>query len=255
MTILTVIPPLAMADSYRAGTIFLFLPQLMKNTGYANYVRELSDNIANFTILDNGAYEGSLDTALFIEAMRDIDPDEVVIPDVLGDAKMSLTLAADFFSYRHHLPGLRYMLVAQGKTVNEIWDMLLVAIARHPSITTIGLPKHLVTTVDTHARVVLTNRIKEMYQDRFDIHFLGSSPALPNEIMYVSNMVRSMDTSMPFAFAWHGLNIGHPDVEHGGRTDAERPTDYFNRPAQEFDIALVNKNIETMKSWCASADL
>jgi hypothetical protein len=227
----------------------MLLPQLMvrDDSRYKDFAKRVTTLGTGYVIMDNGAYEAA-DTfphASLVAMAQTQGVDELVIPDVLGSMEGTLGRLHQFDAATvriRHKRRLRYMFVAQGRDMSECLESVRQAVEATNFITTIGLPKHLVKTVAGTARVVLAARIHARFP-HLDIHFLGSAPSWPDEILQ-ANHVRSMDTSMPFAFAWHGKAMD-ADVIDG----CERPSDYFDRPASEFPAELVQQNINKMVEW------
>jgi hypothetical protein len=134
-----------------------------------------------------------------------------------------------------------YMAVVQGKSIKECRDCIK-AFADYPFVSTLGIPKHLIRSVGIHTRMDLARWVDENLPHRFGIHFLGSSPLWLEEIKYVNDIVRSMDTSMPFVQAYHGKKV---DSGSGH----ERPPNYFLKDKDSFEPDLVRYNVGTMLEW------
>lgn len=250
MTQLALIPPLCMSDDFTEGECFLYLPQLMGSATYDRYVWRSNTKLA-YTILDNGAFEGVETTPLsLLEMAKNLNVDEVVVSDVLGDFSGTIKAVHHFERMTAALRARMtyspsYMGVVQGDTmqkcfacVNELIDT--------PLITTIGLPKHLVRTVEKTARISLTAYIRRKYGD-YPIHFLGGAPQWPEEILYAARRgVRSMDTSMPFVYAYHKDNIFEASGRH---VVHERPPEYFRLPKARYPEVYVDTNVKTLQRW------
>lgn len=248
MTELALIPPLVLQEHYtRRHGFHLFLPQLMHYEVYKRYVKD-AIGPRSYTILDNGAFEGEVDiTSMALMKMAiELGVDEVVVPDTLGDMAATIAKADEFNDFLKHNAtsehyGKNYMGVVQGKTIEECWQCIehFVDLGY---VTTIGLPKHLVKTVQLDTRIVLAKEILEELGDGFDIHFLGSSPLWLSEISHVHKTVRSMDTSMPFVQAYY-------EKEINGNEGKERPDNYFKAGLHNFRHDLVKHNVEIMTKW------
>jgi hypothetical protein len=245
---LALIPPLSLVSRY-AGPIngtYMLLPQLFGNPEYDAFAERIAGPQAH-VILDNGAYEAedNFSPVQLFEMCRQYRVNELVIPDVLGSKEGTLGKLYHFAgatSRLRHKYKMKYMLVVQGETVAECLECVTEALEMSNLITTIGIPKHLVLTVNSSARVVLAGRIAARFP-HLAVHFLGSAPSWPDEIAQVKS-VRSMDTSMPFVFAWHEQSMRTPDVGIW-----ERPANYFNLPAEGFPAGLVQQNINQMVEW------
>jgi hypothetical protein len=77
-----------------------------------------------------------------------------------------------------------------------------------------------------------------------DIHFLGMHPSHPQEMeigqLFPDGMVRGMDTSAPFNFAY-----GMSKMEDGGA--APRPDGYFVINQKHFPAELIYAKVEYLK--------
>jgi hypothetical protein len=52
-----------------------------------------------------------------------------------------------------------------------------------------------------------------------------------------------MDTSMPYVYAYHGLDINE------AHEDLKRPDNYFELEPEEFNTELLTHNITTLEGW------
>lgn len=252
MTELALIPPLSMVDDFvglSGREYFMYLPELMTRPNYDRFIWRTGSKLC-FNILDNGAFEGeTLGPDELMDLAQAVQADEVVVPDVLGDGKATIEAIRNFErqtrSRRKSLREQRYMGVVQGATVRECVRCIISINNQFPFIRTLGLPKHLVRTVERTARVELAHYIRSMAGPLYDIHLLGTSPLWPDEIREMQEFnIRSMDTSMPFTFAHAIRRIDD------GAGEFERPEAYFDLPKHEFDINLVSHNVHTLRSWC-----
>lgn len=253
---IALIPPFGMASRFlhtEPHQHYLFLPQFLIGRGnlrYKNYVKVACSRGSGYTILDNGAYEGEeVDPYVVDQIAREYRIDEVVVPDVLGDA------ASTFELVKSYNPGDRrnYMAVVQGKTYDECAELIdkYATDTKCQYATVLGIPKHLLDTCDDpYVRIRLTRYIRDAYPGRFQVHFLGQSLAFPKEIMEAEHFrVRSMDTSMPFVLAYYGARMSSEKID----ATLTRPDDYFKKPNREFEVALVDYNIHTLVSWAGGS--
>lgn len=74
------------------------LSQHLDDTKYMNLVKEYKDE-GGYVIMDNGAYElgTSIDLQLYVNRIKIINPDEVIIPDILYDSVGSDRLTNKFW--------------------------------------------------------------------------------------------------------------------------------------------------------------
>src|ERR1700748_2794438 len=123
---LALIPPVSLIDDIFNTNYQMVLPHI----AHLNYIAAYRSarKRGDFLILDNGAAEGETPSlADLMTAAQDYMANEVVVPDVLGDADQTRALAEDFgeFIERYHFNDLfGYMGVVQGRTIDEIYQCL-----------------------------------------------------------------------------------------------------------------------------------
>lgn len=260
---LALIPPTDLLAYANETDYQLMLIQELKGETYATYYRSQCADPDSFVIMDNGAAEGYKAEFEEIEDMTlEFKPDEVVIPDVIGDAYHTRTLAEDFLEQVPIADRVRTMFVAQGQTLPEFLDSIEYAQNR-PGIDTIAIPRHAIKTCENAlARWILTGGAWSRFgSDLKPIHFLGMNVGnrwelMPNPAVIgddIRNAVRGVDTSMPFILAWHGHNI--TEVEDVPDHHTRRPDEYFNRTRHEFGehhLQLLDDSIDQLMHWVYS---
>lgn len=219
----------------------LILPQHLR---HEKYMKHYVDKATGFRILDNGAAEGEteLPTRLMRYATK-LQVDEVVIPDVLKRREQTLQLVNRFHTlFAQYLPGFYYAAVVQGETYEDAMDCAKELVETFDYITTISIPKHLVS-VDPEARIKIARYISDGTDK--DIHFLGANSEWPQEVQELSKIpgVRGIDTSLPLYAASMGRSLRNENEIYG----ISRPKDYFDVSMLDEDLAL--DNIEVYKEW------
>jgi len=133
----------------------------------------------------------------YYSVIRRVQPDEVVVPDVLLDSKATLVSTKKFFE---HLPTdiaereLAYMFVPQGNTADE-WLQSRDDMTEAPfynRISTVGIAMHMERFI---SRFALLDEVPKHCK----IHFLGCWRGV-GELTY-DHLIRSWDTSLPIAAA------------------------------------------------------
>lgn len=251
---IALIPPYSLQEWTEKTDYQLCLPHLLPNKDYFVRYQLYGRDPHHFVILDNGAAEGRLVSleVLMSHAGR-LRPDEVVIPDAMGDKDETIRLAQHF--HDEVIPPrefaqmpFTFMFVVQGQTIMEVLESANWA-AQQYWIHTLGIPRHLVTTLDDPmARVRIANIIQGHNYPK-QIHFLGGNPAFPSEVTFLSDprvthqdRVRGMDTSMPFNYACAGKSLLDAPTRMTEKVD--RPDEYFYLPADRFDDKCVAENVE-----------
>ncbi len=245
------IPPHSLLHYTERTNYQLYLPHLIKDINYFNTYLKYCSREEQFVILDNGAAEDETLTSLDLVALAmRMRPDEVVIPDVIGDMRATIAAAEAFWF--DVIPAKEFtplpfslMFVAQGQTFLEVMKSANWA-CQQDWISTIGIPRHLVTTLgDPLARVRVANVIQGHNYSK-QIHFLGGNPEFPTEVEFLSDPkvtnqrnVRGMDTSMPFNYAYMGEYVYEESV-----SVIKRPEGYFSLPDKAFNSEALTLNVE-----------
>lgn len=242
---LALIPSLSYLDKMYETDYQLMLPHLTHIDTYASSFVEAKAR-GDFVILDNGEAEGiDITPAKLFEIANEFHVDEVVLPDVIGDAEGTIAKGKEALrqlsSGNIHFGG-QVMVVAQGKTINECY-MCIDAFRGYDGVATIGIPRHLLS-IHGGARYVLTKYIHDVHRGRFQVHYLGTNALNVREVMgsasgYVGP-VRGVDTSAPFNYAYACERIDSGAV-------VRRPQGYF-KMGRRLEH-LVNHNIEVLKDW------
>jgi len=182
------IAPKSMAKYTIAGDFHFIIPQ-----NATAFYRESR----NYKMLDNGAYEGN---AIFFEALlniaRKLKVDEIVIPDVMRDAQRTLS---NLYTLIKDVPDeFKVAAVPQGKTISEFLECFR-EISKMTNVDTICFPKWLGTSRPAVIHYLQTQRLLSY---KFDYHVMGLDD--PTELFCYRGMdIRSVDTSMPFTYAYH----------------------------------------------------
>lgn len=250
---IALIPPISLLGQTAKTDYQLCLPHLMRYTEYRNIYSAHCADPNQFVILDNGAAENELFGA---EQLLDIalvlGVDEVVIPDVMLEADATIEKAQEFHDFAIGPKGrekdrypFQYMFVVQGKSLMQVLECANWA-AQQSWIDTIGIPRHLLTTLgDLHCRVKIANVIQGHNYSK-QIHFLGGNPAFPQEVSLLSDpifttqdRIRGMDTSMPFNYAFEGALVSDRK-----RDPISRPGRYFELHSISFEPNALEANVE-----------
>ncbi len=226
------------------------LPHLFRSQKYLDFYQKRS-KARDWIILDNGESEGlQIGAKHLLTLGRQVSANVIVVPDTMGDGNDTLAKAQYFARYAE--PDFEYMLVLQGSTVEEVMSCLhnLDNNNTLSYITTIGVPRHLYD-IDKNFRVQLTEHIiKEHFNDKFYIHFLGASPWM-REVVLLAETVRDLDnfhgidTSMPIYMGLEDIYIA--DVMNSER----RPENYFTR--SDDNEGMISANIDTYLDWALYA--
>jgi hypothetical protein len=250
---LALIPPVSLLGATFRTDYQLMLPQLCDNPTYAGAYRSHCKDPRTYVILDNGAAEGHAPNKIeLLQYANRFKVDEIVLPDVLGDMNKTLELSRECLDYMHMTTTIKQfntMFVCQGADQFEFVERADIA-ARWPEVTSIGIPRHTLVTCDNKlARVSIANILQSGERFNKQIHFLGASPFSPTEAKLLADpsvttqrLVRGMDTSMPFNYAYKLMNLRDGVV-------VNRVDDYFSLPSDAFDVGFLQQQIDTYLKW------
>ncbi|MBD3388170.1 MAG: hypothetical protein GF414_04575 [Candidatus Altiarchaeales archaeon] len=218
--------------------------------GDDKYAREMSRG-PSYLILDNGAFEGEQQSGSTLQHLASkVGADEVVLPDVRGDAKG--TLEASLRALKLARGGLRVMFVPHGKTLDE-WKRCLdtwVEEARNKvEFMTIGVSpmRYLESPED-----IWEEALKHAVSFRYPVHLLGVA-----DVGYYAKTViptahrlglRGMDTSLAFALGARGILLTAGAEKHL----LGNPKQYANISMK--DRRLIETNMEILRSWVATGE-
>lgn len=228
----------------------LVLPQEMfRNPNYVRFYRD----VAGYKILDNGEAEGvTIEPQDLTRLARQIDADEIVVPDVIGDRTATIARARDFERYVD--PEFKYMGVLQGKDLGEIISMVYFY-EQIPWITCIGIPRWLVNW-DVMQRYTILRGIMKNYPELYaakEWHCLGANSRWPAEVSLLSTLpgLRGMDTSLPVVYGLAGTQVSST-----GGVQFNRKPDFFDEivPRGSFQWEVIYDNVKQYLQW-AGVDL
>lgn len=183
------------------------LAHLAQETGDCSVYRNfyLNPPEGKTVILDNGAYEGALNFDQFNFAIRYLQPEVVVLPDILlGEADRSLHLSLGFLeqcglsSNEYHNEWMFVPQAAPGDI--EGFARVTYTALQDKRITWVGIPRCLVTDITETplARVNFANAIKKDFP-HIKVHALGMINGCVPELYYLQKAgVLSCDSSWPF---------------------------------------------------------
>lgn len=205
-------------------------------------------------ILDNGAYElgQSVDMSSLETVARFIRPTEIVLPDKLKDRHATIQMIGDSWPTFDSLQqdcGSKAMVVLQGTTDEELIECFEeMHTCWNHFIGSYGIPKHAGRGRLSGRCELLSKLMKSpKWNAELEFHMLGT--ATVNEVLLVANAfpwVRSIDSSLPFVYAFHGKAL-HPLLQ--GDKLYHRPENFTELTHEAFDMELLLYNIKTYVLW------
>jgi hypothetical protein len=202
-------------DRFHLGYHLVLAQECVRDKTYLNYYKFLHRD-GHFIILDNGAAEmgKSMDFGEVLDVAADLQPDEIVMPDVLGDYGDTLRQTATACAA---VPENKRLMVPQGENWIE-WGKCLTEML-HLGCVTIGIAKRYEGLAGGRIRA-LEKFIHTEAQ--VNVHMLGCYQDPIREIQHIVGIypwVRGIDTAAPFAHAQVPMNmnglVGHVPYEWG----------------------------------------
>lgn len=250
---LCVIGPTRSLDKLSIGNMHLILvDQVLENTHYSEFYAEKRFN-GNYIILDNCAHENKSASSItkMIAVSNIITPDEIVLPDVIGDCEGTLkAIEEGIDEILDHFAMCSFMAVPQGHTQEE-WQECLDAIMQRwgEYVDVIGIPR---VNGDRFGSWIPS--VERALSYHKDMHLLGSPHNLDSaaEIERTfPNKVRSTDTAKPIHYALAGrcfLDVGANVLDRTQRNPDSRPSNFFDLVLGDHDIELAQYNIQLMRA-------
>lgn len=250
------IPPFDAMEEYITQPLHLHLPQLA-NQNYRSHFNRIYQSHRRHVIMDNGAAElAPMTIDELVKAVREKNPGEVAIPDVMGDAVATFDLAMAWFkSWDHHIPfsevDTKLGYVVQGTTGPEAFDWLahFMATDNGRFIDVVYLPRLLVGWENSSQfeRIWLADEIHEHWPDVI-IHLFGAASSFPEEVLLATQVphIRSIDTSLPWQLALVGERLRVMGQTHHL---VSRPPDFFTRKWSPRELKLAEDNVKIYREW------
>jgi hypothetical protein len=233
----------------------LLLPHLFQQEAYQKYCHSCE----GWKVLDNGEAEGILRPEIYRlhSLYTEYEFDEVVIPDTIGNLEETLVQLAKFEFWAHLFH--KRMGVVQGANWEEV--IICMDVMRTcPYVDTIAIPRHLCKTLnDKYARVKIVTMLNHPASETDKpIHALGSSAWAEEVKAFSVRNVRSMDTSLPFNYAFEGVRLStleHIPVGHSTPEVPQRAGEYETRTYEDdTERGLAEDNARTFYAWARGSE-
>jgi hypothetical protein len=245
---LALIPPVSLLGYTELTNYQLALPHMLNDERYLAWYLWLAEQEGQYVILDNGEAEGeNKHSAVLLLDMAVNNFDEVVAHDVIGDFEATIKRTTMFLDTKLATDAdVKVGVVVQGDNMDEC-NRVIDYFAEHNRLAdafqVFYLPRH-VLKFDREARLKLAEKIHDVFDDKYEIHCLGTNPIWMQEVEELGQqkIVRGVDTSAPFnyAFATTYIDMGAP---------VSRPDNYFDLPVDAFTSAVLDANIRRLKAW------
>lgn len=241
MEIATIVPTSHLCFTEQDGYKMALAHVAKEDRRYFEFFKETE----GFTILDNGAAELGEGVGFdsFYEMAMKLEPDEIVVPDVLLDAEATIQRAQDFYESGMYLgPWDRRMGVPQGKTLEEYRESLAYFLEQE-WVTTIGISRF-VSKIDINYshRWTLLARIPELLESDKEIHMLGCSTD-PLEFCTIDRRlpgrIRGADSGIAAIFTQAGMRLANGDLKPNIELD------FSNR----YDVPNSDLLMENVVAW------
>jgi hypothetical protein len=174
---------------YKCEDFVMILAHLVQAGMYSKY----NFNNEQFIIMDNGAFEGmqvstSLQACIDLAEQSGIPIKEIIIPDIMGDAKKTRELfEGSIETIKKWQHKYQFMFVAHASCLEEFTDVMNYINSFDLNLT-VGIPKALKFERNNYVMTSI------YLQCKFPIHFLGIKASFM-ELRGLKNIIRSCDTS------------------------------------------------------------
>lgn len=216
---------------------FLMLPQELKQQALTFW--KCCKQNGHYLILDNGAYElgKAIDFDVFVHLAAELQPNEIVLPDVLQNGATTMQQAKFFYNaYSSALRNMSLMAVIQAdssKPINmdEIEEQLHFYSNELP-VSAIGIPKHF-GHGQNFGRVTFTEQLHAFlcnhmtYKTAFAYHYLGLASLAEITELPKYEWIRGFDSAAAFVFALQEALL-EDYVECPIGKHVKRPAEFFN---------------------------
>ena len=239
---LALIPPNSMLQQISNQQVTLLLPYQLRMLPAA-----FALEVPGYRILDNGAAEGAMwSVGQLLELVDMYFIDELVLPDVMGDAEATRKLIEEWAPIiREKRPELKLMAVCHGTSSSRLYENFQWMLY-NKYIDTIGLPRILCHSLPKRIRVTMLEWYRRETDMPKPIHCLGAYYGWPGEIIEIARTeaARSMDSSLPFVTGLAGFKI-MPDEQFVVR----RPERYLHVVPSAHEEVLINDNCNVYRRW------
>jgi len=240
-----------------SNVYFALAHHYLSNEAYRDYFLNIKkQNSDAFITLDNGAAEHSLVTEeALLEAVEELQPDEVIAPDVLFDMEQTLDNLFSFIDKMRSKDYIKHTKVfgcPQGATKEE-WIECYIKMLTNLYVSTIGLSKIAVpkcwnnATGDTQIAQSRNECIEELKDKNWlqkPLHLLGMGEHTEYQYYLNNNIpyIRSSDSCYTVLAAIHNIRFAIGNTQRIPTTN-----DYFDTTLTEQQKSLAIENIEYLK--------
>lgn len=229
-----IISPIAGLERYATLSRTHLLLAQINAPGYWKFYERMIRERGDFIILDNGAYEGECDRVRLLNRINRIQPNVVVLPDILGGNWKSSSRESFSFleDYYYSFPNTKWMYIPQAEPGDIIGFVESLFRAIDDSrIAYIGLPRALSYSItsDLTMRVRIAEQIRKR-SSRVKIHALGMVRGSVEEcrLLREGGCVMSIDSNAPVWRGWNGWTLDEVRYRHNESPQRwpETPVDY-----------------------------
>lgn len=245
------VPLMLLEDSFEFNDYDYCLPLFWENEQYRDHFIKAREK-GRFIILDNGLFEGQLEsTEKLLKIIEIIQPDVVISPDAWNDAE---TTWRHYQKWKNIIDPDKLMVVLQANTKEEATNLYYKLV--EDGVKYIGF-NHLGKFYDdfsnhsnhslrkTLGRIEFTHSLK--LNNNVHHHLLGTN--LAEEFKYQQDLpqIKSLDTSNPVVLAFEN-QVYTIDITEKPKTKMEHIMSYdFSEHAQKVFTSLAKYNIKQFK--------
>lgn len=201
---------------YVPDTVLLLAHEVVKDAITYERVFKAPELLNTNIIMDNSLVElgNAVDLNMVQEACDIVSADIAVLPDVMGDGKLTFEATFDAYdSWKANLEDVQLMALIHGRNFEE-WLWCAHSLATKCSTPWIGVPRITqglkdIRTGQVYSRSTLVKLVSEVFYPGTPIHLFGFSDNPMEDMMAAAHPdVKSIDSAVPLRL--DGRSIFHP---------------------------------------------
>ena len=255
--------PLALLESNKNWSDYEYiLPHLLDQyPEYEHYMREAKAE-GRYIIMDNSLHElgTPYNTDRLFFWMKELQPDEFIVPDHWQNAKKTIESAEEWLYYQLDFPNIKFVAVVQANNLEEGIECFGRLHAMGYGKIAISYGASWYNDLSTHpnpdfakmlGRVAFIHEIGKLYNiynsysDTLELHLLGCQ--LPQEFSYYDNVksIKTIDTSNPVIAGAEGTQYKFYGLTEKPKT---RIDDIMNKPESFlYNLAYIIDNVSLFR--------
>jgi len=229
------------------GDILYYLSHI-DNPKYIRFFRQKK----KYKISDNSIHENkSLNDSIFILRTKTIKADEIIIPDSMKEARLTINKYKNFMKkYYNKIKYMNIQAVIQGKYLGDILDCYKFYV-RDKRIDIIGVPFDL-TPLELSSekyenqmlnRMVIINKISQLRKKK-QVHLLGLNNPFELAILKKYNFIRSNDSKLCVRCGVNNIRFNNYITKPSLKLDFDKIMSLEQETIAKYNINYLKKIVE-----------